>query len=87
MWSLSSPLVDCEENPGDPSCIPSLSPGQPANANQSVSSSIISSSPPRPIPVGPSHLTGSPITGRIEGNVNATSIPSSNGLFLGSTER
>ena len=40
--------------------------------------------PPRPIVVGPSSFTASPITSENQGNVNATSIiPSINSTFLG----
>ena len=50
--------------------------------------SVVNSStigpPPRPIVVGPSSFTASPITSENQGNVNATSIiPSNNGSFLG----
>src|SRR5215212_3696512 len=51
-----------------------------------VNSSTISS-PPNPVLVGPSNFIASPITSEIQENVNATSSPPNEGLFLGSPGR
>ena len=65
---------------------------QPVKVKQphagNITARVVNSStigpPPRPIVVGPSSLTASPITSENQGNVNPTSvIPSNNGSFLG----
>jgi hypothetical protein len=86
--SLSPP-----SSPSSPSLSPLPPTEQPSNVNPAPAGNITASAinstniaprhpPLRPIIVGPSSLTASPITSESQGNVNATSIPSNNGSFF-----
>ncbi|MGA9844545.1 MAG: hypothetical protein WBQ25_19770 [Nitrososphaeraceae archaeon] len=87
--SLSPPSTPSTQSTPPP---PPTHTNRPVKVNpphaENITAHVVNSStigpPPRPIVVGPSSFTASPITGENQGNVNAPSIiPSNNGSSLG----